>query len=154
MQAHSCKGAGYCYMTGRELNSCLLGHVTGLNFCLYVKLLLSSTLNSVDIWSSMSCIVPDIELADKNINKELSVFIDGEVQGYTFCPPKKYNSTKQAFWYTRNMHGNVWNSVCLDYNENPLSLLGLWKVNNSQKEQHSRQFIGLSGGKLGWSWLL
>ena len=29
-------------------NSCLLGHVTGLLFCLYVKLFLPSFFNSVD----------------------------------------------------------------------------------------------------------
>ena len=32
--AHSCKGPGYCYMIGGGPNSCLLGHVTGLFFCL------------------------------------------------------------------------------------------------------------------------
>ena len=31
------KGPGYCYMIGRGPNCCLLGHVTGLLFCLYVK---------------------------------------------------------------------------------------------------------------------
>ena len=36
--AHTNKGPGYCYMIGRGPNSCLLGHVTGLLFCLYVKL--------------------------------------------------------------------------------------------------------------------
>ena len=34
MRAHSGKGPGYCYMIGRGPNSCLLGHVTGLLFCL------------------------------------------------------------------------------------------------------------------------
>ena len=38
VRAHSGKGLGYCYMIGREPNSCLLGHVTGLLFCLYVKI--------------------------------------------------------------------------------------------------------------------
>ena len=61
--AHSGKGPGYCYVVGRGPNSCLLGHVTGLLFCLYVKLFLPSIFNSVDFWSSMSCIVLDIELA-------------------------------------------------------------------------------------------
>ena len=115
--AHSGKGPGYCYMIGRGPNSCLLGHVTGLLFCLYVKLFLPSILNSVDFWSSMSCNVLDIELADKNVNKELGVFIDGKVQGYSFRPPKKYKPTKQAFWWTRNMHGIVWNRRRLDYSE-------------------------------------
>ena len=47
--SHSGKGPRYCYMIGRGPNSCLLGHVTGLLFCLYVKLFLPSIFNSVDI---------------------------------------------------------------------------------------------------------
>ena len=42
------KGPGYCYMSGRALNFCLLGRVTGLLFCLYVKIFLPSIFNSVD----------------------------------------------------------------------------------------------------------
>ena len=64
---HSGKGPGYCYMIGRGPNCCLLGHVTGLLFCLYVKLFLPSIFNSVEFWSSMSFIVLDIELTEKNI---------------------------------------------------------------------------------------
>ena len=48
VRSHSGKGPGYCYMVGRGPNSCLLGHVTGLFFCLYVKLFLPSFFNSVD----------------------------------------------------------------------------------------------------------
>ena len=48
VRAHSNKGPGYCYMIGRGPNSCLLGHVTGLLFCLYVKIFLPSIFNSVD----------------------------------------------------------------------------------------------------------
>ena len=48
VRAHSGKGAGYCYMIGRGPNSCLLGHVTGLLFCLYVKIFLPSIFNSVN----------------------------------------------------------------------------------------------------------
>ena len=33
----------------------------------------------------------EIELADKNLIKELGVFGDGKVQGYSFCPPKITN---------------------------------------------------------------
>ena len=46
--AHSGRGLGYCYMIGRGPTSCLLGHVTGLLFCLYVKIFLPSIHNSVD----------------------------------------------------------------------------------------------------------
>ena len=104
-------------MIGRGPNSCLFGHKTGLFFCLYVKLFLPSIFNSVDFLSSMSCIVLDIEPAAKNVVKELGVFIDGKVQGYSFRPPKNYKPTRQAFWCTRTLHGIVWNSGRLDYRE-------------------------------------
>ena len=42
VRAHSKKRPGCCYMIGRGPNSCLLGHVTGLLFCLYVKIFLPS----------------------------------------------------------------------------------------------------------------
>ena len=48
VRAQSDKGPGYCYMIGRGSNSCLLSHVTGLLFCLYVKFFLPSIFNSVD----------------------------------------------------------------------------------------------------------
>ena len=48
VRAHSGKGLGYCYMIARGPNSCLLGHVTGLLVCLYVKIFLPSIFNSVD----------------------------------------------------------------------------------------------------------
>ena len=38
VRSHSGKGPAYCYMVVRGPNSCLLGHVTGPFFCLYVKL--------------------------------------------------------------------------------------------------------------------
>ena len=47
-RSHTGKGFGYCYMIGRGPNSCLLGHVTGLVFWLYVKLFLPSIFKSVD----------------------------------------------------------------------------------------------------------
>ena len=75
VRAHSGKGPGYCYLIGRGPNSCLLGQVTGLLFCIYVKLFLPSTFTSVDFWSSMSLIVLDIELTDKNIIKELELLL-------------------------------------------------------------------------------
>ena len=48
VRAHTGKGPGYCYMIGRRPNSCLLGHVTGLLLCHYLKLFLPSIFNSVD----------------------------------------------------------------------------------------------------------
>ena len=38
----------------------------------------------------MSGIVLDIELIEKNIIKELGLYIDGSVQGFSFCPPKSF----------------------------------------------------------------
>ena len=48
VRAQSGKGPGYSYINGRGPFSCLLGHVTGLLFCLYVKLILPSIFNSLD----------------------------------------------------------------------------------------------------------
>ena len=75
VRSHSGKGPGYCYMIGRGPNSCLLGNVTGLLFCLQVKPFLPSYFNSVDFLSSMSCIVLDIKLTEKNKIKELGFFL-------------------------------------------------------------------------------
>ena len=109
VRAHSGKGPGYCYMIGRKPNSCLLGHVIGLLFCLYVKIFLPSVFNSVDFWNSMSCIVLDIELTEKNIIKELGLCFDGSVRGFSFCPPKTFDMEhKSSTW-------NWWSSGKLDY---------------------------------------
>ena len=48
VRAYSGEGLGYCYMIERGPNSCLLGYVTGLLFCLYVKSFLPSIFISVD----------------------------------------------------------------------------------------------------------
>ena len=82
MRAHSGKEPGYCYMIGRGPNSCLLGHVIGLVFCLYVKIFLPSISNSVDFSNSMSLILLDIELTEKNIIKEWGLFIVGSLQDF------------------------------------------------------------------------
>ena len=63
----------------------------------------------------MSCIVLDIELTEKNIIKELGLFIDGSVQGFSFCPPKTFKPNKQTTWNTRHLHGIAWSSGKLDY---------------------------------------
>ena len=75
VRVNSGKGPGYCYMIGRGPKSCLLGHVTGLFFCLYIKTFLPSIFNLIDFWISMSLIVLDIELTEKNVIKELRVFL-------------------------------------------------------------------------------
>ena len=48
VRSHTGKGPGYCYIIGQGPNSCLLGHVTGLLFCLYVKIFVPSIFKSVD----------------------------------------------------------------------------------------------------------
>ena len=63
----------------------------------------------------MSCIVLDIELTDKNVIKEMGVFIDGSVQGFSFCPPKAFKPNKQTTWNTSHLHGIAWSSGKLDY---------------------------------------
>ena len=47
VRAHSGEGLGYFYMIGRGRTSCLVSHVTGLLFCLYVKIFLPSICKSV-----------------------------------------------------------------------------------------------------------
>ena len=74
-RSHTGKGRGYCYMIGRGPNSCLLGHVTGLLLCRYVKLFLPCIFNFVDFQGSMSLIVLDIELTEKNIIEELGLLL-------------------------------------------------------------------------------
>ena len=63
----------------------------------------------------MSCIILDIELTVKNIIKELGLFIDGSVQGFSFCPPKTFKPNKQTKWNTNHLHGIAWSSGKLDY---------------------------------------
>ena len=124
VRSNSGKGSGYCFMIGWGPNSCLLGHVTGLSFCLYVKLFLPSIFNSVDLWSSMSLIVQDIELTEKNIIKELGLFLDGSLQGFSFCPPKTFKPNKQTSWNRKHLHGIAWSSGKLDYEK--LFAVFLW----------------------------
>ena len=131
VRSHTGKGPGYCYMIGRGPNSCLLGHVTGLLFCLYVKLFLPSIFNSVDFWSSMSLIVLDIELTEKNIINELGLYIDGSLQGFSFCPPKTFKPNKQTTWNTIHLHGFAWNSGKLHY-EKLFAVFSHIKVMNAE----------------------
>ena len=65
----------------------------------------------------MSLIVLDVELADKNVVKELGVFIDGQVFGYSFKPPTSFQPTFQTHWCTNNLHKIDWRSGALDYND-------------------------------------
>ena len=63
----------------------------------------------------MSLIVIDIELTDKNIFKELGLFVDCFLQGFSFCPPKTFKPKKQTTWNASHLHGIGWSSGKLDY---------------------------------------
>ena len=65
----------------------------------------------------MSLTLLDIELTEKNISKELGHFIDGSLQGLSFCPPKTFKSIKQTSWNTKLLHGIAWSSGKLDYDK-------------------------------------
>ena len=56
-----------------------------------------------------------MELTEKNINKELGLFIDGSLQGFSFCPPKTVKPNKQTTWNTSYLHGLAWSSGKLVY---------------------------------------
>ena len=62
----------------------------------------------------MSLIVLDIELTEKNVIKELGLFIDGSRQGFSFSTPKSFKPNKQTTWNTKSFHGNAWSSGKLD----------------------------------------
>ena len=108
-------------MVERKPNSCLIGDTTGILFGLHIKLFRPSVFKSVDFWRSMSSIVLDFEPAHVNFSKELTVLLDGKVQGYSFQPPKSTNPQK-AFCSRTNLHGTLWNSECLDYSQLPSKL--------------------------------
>ena len=63
----------------------------------------------------MPLIVLDIELTEKNIIKELGLFIDRSLQGFSFCPPKSFKPNKQTSWNTKPLHGIAWSRRKLDY---------------------------------------
>ena len=63
----------------------------------------------------MSCLVLDIELTEKNIIKKLGLFIDGSLQGFSFCPPNPFKPNKQRTWNTSHLRGIAWSSGKLDY---------------------------------------
>ena len=89
----------------------------GLLFCLHVKIFLTSIFNSVDFWNCMSFFVQDIKLTGKNIIKELGLYIDGSLQGFSFSPPKTCIPNKQTTWNSSHLHGIAWSSQKLDYDK-------------------------------------
>ena len=63
----------------------------------------------------MSCIVLDIELTEKNIIRELGLYIDRSAQGFSFFSPKSFKPNKQTTWITSHLHGIAWSSGKLEY---------------------------------------
>ena len=80
MLSRSVEGPGYCFMIGPGPISCMLSHVLGLLFCLYVKLTLLYFFNSADFRSGFFWILLDIEFSYRNVGQELGVFIDKNVK--------------------------------------------------------------------------
>ena len=111
---HNGKGPGYCYMIGRGPNLCLLGHVTEFLYCLSLKLFFPQFQFSRLL--VMSLIVLDIELPETKVVKELGVYFDGQVFGFSSKRPKNYQSTHQTLWCTQNLHKIDWKSGSLDCN--------------------------------------
>ena len=65
----------------------------------------------------MYLIVLDIELTEKEIVKELGLYIDGSLQGFSFCPPRTCKPKKQTTWNTSHLLGSAWSSGKLDYDK-------------------------------------
>ena len=65
--------------------------------------------------SSMSLIVLDVELTEKDTIKELRLYIYGSLQGFSFCPKKTCKLNKQTTWNKRHLHGIARSSGQLDY---------------------------------------
>ena len=53
-------------------------------------------------------IVLDIEPTEKDINKELGLYNDGSLQGFSICPPKTCKPNKQTTWNTSHLQGIAW----------------------------------------------
>ena len=71
VRSHIGKLPGDYYMIAQGPNFCLLAHLTGLIFCLSKKIFVPSIFNSVDFRISISLIVLDTELIERNIIEEL-----------------------------------------------------------------------------------
>ena len=63
----------------------------------------------------MSSIILDIDRTEKNIVKELGLYFDGSVRGFSFCPPKSFKPNKQTTCNTSHLHGIAWSSGKLEY---------------------------------------
>ena len=139
-RSHTGKSPGYCYMIGRGPNSCLLGYVTGLLFCLYVKLFLPCIFNSGDFRISMSCIVLDIELAKKRYQGNWS-FYWWECSGTLISSSKKSTNPHSKRFAVQETCTElcetveVWVTVSLQ-----TFFLQLWRVDTAVKGERRGKF--------------
>ena len=62
----------------------------------------------------MSCIVLDTELTDKNVIKEMGVFLMVLYKDFHFVH-QIFLPDKQTSWNTKRLHGTAWSSGKLDY---------------------------------------
>ena len=116
-RSHSGKGSGWCCWIRRLSKSCLKSHDTRLVFCLYVKRFLPSIFSSINTWGSMASNFLITEISGGHKINQMEVFIQGRVQVLSFCPPKRWKPTEQAFRCTWNLHDLFWNSGTLDNSE-------------------------------------
>ena len=65
----------------------------------------------------MSLIVLEKELTEKDIINELELYIDGSLQGSSFCSPKTCKPNKQTTWNKIHLYGIAWSSGKLDYDK-------------------------------------
>ena len=79
----------------------------------------------------MFLIVLDIWLTEKNIIKELGLYIDGSLQGFSFCPPKTFRPIKQTTSKTSHLHGIAWSSGKVAY-EKLFAVFHDMKVRNAE----------------------
>ena len=63
----------------------------------------------------MSLIVLDKHLTEKSVIKELGHFIDGSLQGFSFCSPNTFKPKKQTTWNSTHLHRIAWRIVKLHY---------------------------------------
>ena len=63
----------------------------------------------------MFLVLLDIELTEKNISKELGLFVDSSLQRFSICLPRSFKPTKQTTWNTSHLHGIARSSGKLDY---------------------------------------
>ena len=91
----------------------------------------------------MFCILLHIELEKTNLITALGVLIGCSFLRYSFCPPNKYKSTKQAFWCARSLQGVLCSSGCLEYIELPNLLSKNVKAKDTAKRTGKCKILGV-----------